>query len=144
MSRQGIPDFLVTMRKPGDNPEPISHFAEEFPVSVWQRYASPVWMDINPSDTLQKESAREQADERHVCPLQLQVIQRGLELWSNPGDTVLSPFMGIGSEGFQSVKMGRHFVGAELKKSYWDQSCRNLRSAENAQHGGLFDGCEAI
>lgn len=84
MSRQGIPDFLVTMRKPGVNPEPIAHSAEGFPVSVWQRYALPVWMDINPSDTLQKESAREQQDERHVCPLQLQVIQRGLELWSQP------------------------------------------------------------
>jgi hypothetical protein len=140
MSRQGIPDYLVTMRKPGVNPEPIAHSPEEFPVSLWQRYASPVWMDINPSDTLQKESAREQADERHVCPLQLQVIQRGLELWSNPGDTVLSPFMGIGSEGFQSIKLGRRFVGAELKKSYWEQSCRNLRSAEGLEHGGLFDG----
>ena len=144
MSRQGIPDFLVTMRKPGVNPEPIAHTPESFPVSLWQRYASPVWMDINPSDTLQKESAREQADERHVCPLQLQVIQRGLELWSNPGDTVLSPFMGIGSEGFQSVKMGRRFIGAELKKSYWEQSCRNLRSAESAQHGGLFECEEAM
>jgi len=141
MSRQGIPDYLVTMRKPGENPEPIAHTPEQFPVSLWQRYASPVWMDINPSDTLQKESAREHNDERHVCPLQLQVIQRGLELWSNPGDTVLSPFMGIGSEGFQSVRMGRRFVGAELKASYWGQACRNLRSAENAQHGGLFD-CE--
>jgi DNA modification methylase len=162
MSRQGIPDFLVTMRKPGDNPEPIRHYRDAkecrevcakeglsfdeqqgqiFPVEVWQKYASPVWMDINPSDTLQKESAREQADERHVCPLQLQVIQRGLELWSNPGDVVLSPFMGIGSEGFQAVKMGRKFVGAELKASYFGQACRNLRSAEQAEHGGLFD-CE--
>lgn len=140
MSRQGIPDYLVTMRKLGDNPDPISHTAESFPVSIWQRYASPVWMDINPSDTLQKESAREQADERHVCPLQLQVIQRGLDLWSNPGDTVLSPFMGIGSEGFQSVKMGRRFIGAELKASYFGQACRNLRSAENSEHGGLFEG----
>jgi len=140
MSRQGIPDYLVTMRKPGENPEPISHTPEEFPVSLWQRYASPVWMDINPSDTLQKESAREQADERHVCPLQLQVIQRGLELWSNPGDIVLSPFMGIGSEGFQAIKMGRRFVGAELKASYFQQSCRNLRSAEGMEHGGLFEG----
>ena len=139
MSRQGIPDFLVTMRKPGVNPEPIAHSAEGFPVSVWQRYASPVWMDINPSDTLQKGSAREQQDERHVCPLQLQVIQRGLELWSNPGDTVLSPFMGIGSEGFQSIKMGRRFIGVELKPSYFSQSCRNLRAAENSEHGGLFE-----
>jgi DNA modification methylase len=130
MSRQGIPDYLVTMRKPGDNPEPISHTAEEFPVSVWQRYASPVWMDINPSKTLQYASAREEKDERHICPLQLQVIERGIELWTNPGDTVLSPFTGIGSEGYVSVKMRRKFVGAELKKSYFEQACRNLHDAE--------------
>lgn len=138
MSRQGIPDYLVTMRKPGENDEPISHTHDQFPVSVWQKYASPVWMDINPSDTLQKESAREHDDERHICPLQLQVIQRGLELWSNPGDTVLSPFMGIGSEGFVSLKMGRKFIGAELKPSYYDQAVKNLRFAQHDE-GSLFD-----
>jgi len=142
ISRQGIPDYLVTMRKPGVNPEPVSHTNETFPVQMWQRYASPVWMDINPSDTLQKESAREEKDERHICPLQLQVIQRGLDLWSNPGDLILSPFGGIGSEGFMAIKMGRRFVGAELKESYWKQGCRNLKAAEQAE-GGLFDACEA-
>lgn len=140
MSRQGIPDYLVTMRKPGSNPVPISHTAEEFPVALWQRYASPVWMDINPSDTLQKESAREDKDERHICPLQLHVIQRGIELWSAPGDLVLSPFMGIGSEGFMAVKMGRRFVGAELKRSYWKQAVANLRAAEQSESGALFCG----
>lgn len=129
MSRQGIPDYLVTMRKPGDNAEPIAHTSEEFPVSVWQRYASPVWMDINPSKTLQYQSAREEKDERHICPLQLQVIERGVELWTNPGDTVLSPFAGIGSEGHVSVKMRRKFIGVELKKSYYEQACRNLDAA---------------
>jgi DNA modification methylase/superfamily II DNA or RNA helicase len=138
MSRQGIPDYLVTMRKPGVNPVPIAHTAEEFPVALWQRYASPVWMDINPSDTLQKESAREDKDERHICPLQLQVIQRGLELWSAPGDLVLSPFMGIGSEGYMAVKLGRRFVGAELKRSYWKQAVANLRAAEQSGMGSLF------
>ena len=126
MSRQGIADYLVTMRKPGDNPEPVTHTNEMFPVSLWQRYASPVWMDINPSDTLQKESAREDDDERHICPLQLQVIERALELWTNPGDTVLSPFAGIGSEGHVALKMGRRFVGAELKGSYFKQAAANL------------------
>lgn len=131
MSRQGIPDYLITMRKPGDNPEPVSHSGEgdDMPVSVWQRYASPVWMDIDPSDTLQYRSAREDDDERHICPLQLQVIQRALTLWSNPGDTVLSPFAGIGSEGYQAIKMGRRFIGAELKRSYFEQACRNLDAA---------------
>lgn len=129
MSRQGIPDYLVTMRKPGTNPEPISH-GDDLPVSLWQRYASPVWMDINPSDTLQGKSAREENDERHICPLQLQVIERALHLWSNPGDLVLSPFAGIGSEGFQSIKMRRRFVGCELKPSYWKQACANLAGIE--------------
>lgn len=133
MSRQGIPDYLVTMRKPGDNPERVTHTNESFPVSMWQRYASPVWMDINPSKTLQKESAREDKDERHICPLQLEVIERGLELWTNPGDTVLSPFAGIGSEGYVSLQMGRRFIGVELKESYFKQACANLRRAEQEQ-----------
>jgi len=133
MSRQGIPDYLVTMRKPGDNPERVSHTDETFPVDVWQQYASPVWMDINPSDTLQRESAREHNDERHICPLQLQVIQRALELWSNSNDVVFSPFAGIGSEGYQSIKMGRKFVGVELKESYFKQACLNLKAAEIEQ-----------
>lgn len=130
MSRQGIPDYLVTMRKDGDNPERVSHTNETFPVSMWQRYASPVWMDINPSDTLQKESARENNDERHICPLQLQVIERGIELWTNPGDTVLSPFAGIGSEGYQAIKMGRKYIGFELKESYFRCACNNLMRVE--------------
>lgn len=137
MSRQGIPDYLVTMRKPGENPEPVTHTNESFPVQVWQRYASPVWMDINPSDTLQFRRAREHNDERHICPLQLQVIERALELWSNPGDQVFSPFAGIGSEGYVSLKMGRRFIGAELKRSYYEQACRNLENA-HTQSGDLF------
>lgn len=133
MSRQGIPDYLVTMRKPGVNPDPIAHTAEQFPVSLWQRYASPVWFDINPSNTLQKQSAREHEDERHICPLQLQVIERALELWTNPGDVVLSPFAGIGSEGFVSVSWKRRFVGIELKTSYFNQMIANLACAEREQ-----------
>jgi len=133
VSRQGIPDYLVTMRKPGDNPERVTHTNESFPVSLWQRYASPVWFDINPSKTLQKESAREDKDERHICPLQLEVIERAIELWSNPGDTVLSPFAGIGSEGYVAVQKGRKFVGCELKASYYGQAVRNLKQAEKEQ-----------
>lgn len=128
MSRQGIPDYLVTMRKPDRNEEPIEHTAEDFPVDLWQRFASPVWMDINPSDTLQYQSAREHDDERHICPLQLEVIRRGVKLWSNPGDTVLSPFAGIGSEGYVVLQEGRKFIGAELKTSYYQQAERNLQS----------------
>lgn len=143
MSRQGIADYLVTMRKPGDNPERVSHTNESFPVHVWQRYASPVWMDINPSNTLQFRSAREHNDERHIAPLQLQVIERGLELWTNPGDLVFSPFAGIGSEGYVALKMGRRFLGAELKRSYWEQACRNLNQALQEQ-GGLFTETPAV
>lgn len=140
ISRQGIPDYLVTMRKPGENPERVTKTHESFPVSKWQNYASPVWMDINPSDTLQRESAREDADERHICPLQLQVIERGIELWTNPGDVVLSPFGGIGSEPYTAVKMGRRAVAVELKESYYRQMCINVANAESA--GGqvsMFD-----
>lgn len=131
MSRQGIPDYLITMRKPGDNPERVTHTgeADDMPVGVWQKYASPVWPDINPSDTLQFRSAREHDDERHICPLQLEVIRRAMTLWTNPGDTVLSPFAGIGSEGHVAIEMGRKFIGAELKKSYYEQACRNLANA---------------
>lgn len=138
MSRQGLADYLVTMRKPGVNPEPVTHTGEEFPVSLWQKHASPVWMDIIPSDTLQKESARENDDERHICPLQLDVIRRALNLWTNPGDVVLSPFAGIGSEGYVALEMGRRFVGFELKGSYFDQAKANLDTACNKKQGELF------
>ena len=129
MSRQGIPDYLVTMRKPGENKKPVTNTNESFPVQLWQNYASPVWMDINPSDTLQFREARASDDERHICPLQLQVIERAIKLWSTEGDTVLSPFMGIGSEGYMALKMGRKFRGFELKKSYYDLALRNLDTA---------------
>lgn len=130
MCRQGIPDYLVTFRKPGDNTERIEHTNESFPVYEWQKYASPIWMDINQSDTLQRESAREHQDERHIAPLQLEVIRRALDLWTNPGDIVLDPFSGIGSSGFECVKHGRKYIGFELKKSYFDQSVKNLMRAE--------------
>ena len=129
MSRQGIPDYIVTMRRPGDNPERITHTMESFPVNVWQNYASPVWMDIRQSDTLQKKSARTEKDERHICPLQLEVIQRCIELWTNPGDIVLDPFAGIGSVPYVAVTMGRRGIGVELKESYYEQAKNNLSVA---------------
>ena len=141
MSRQGVPDYLVTMRKPGDNPERVGHTPEEFPVQLWQQYASPVWMDINQSDTLQYRSAREHNDERHICPLQLEVIRRAVKLWTNPGDTVWSPFAGIGSEGFVALEMGRGFIGSELKPSYYRQACKNLQRALSVS-SGLFSEVE--
>jgi DNA modification methylase len=128
----GLADYVVTMRKPGSNAAPITHNDSDYPVDYWQKVASPVWLDINPSDTLQKNSAREDKDERHIAPLQLEVIRRCIELWSNPGDLVMSPFAGIGSEGHVSVQMGRRFIGVELKRSYYEQACRNLANA-NAQ-----------
>lgn len=139
MSRQGIPDYVVTMRKPGDNPEPVTHDDSDLPVAMWQRYASPVWMDIDPSDTLQYRSAREDEDERHICPLQLEVIRRCMHLWSNPGDTVLSPFAGIGSEGYVALREGRRFIGAELKASYYRQAALNLAAVANPAQRGLFE-----
>lgn len=175
MCRQGLPDYLITMRKPGNNEEPISHpngftsFVGEYephaprkeatlkdsrkhksismastdPVyshHVWRRYASPVWMDINQSNTLQRELAREKDDERHICPLQLDVIERAIELWTNPNDIVLSPFMGIGSECYQALKMGRRSIGIELKESYYRVAISNLKSAVRIQkQESLFD-----
>ncbi|MDX1479896.1 MAG: site-specific DNA-methyltransferase [Saprospiraceae bacterium] len=164
MSRMGIPDSLVMMRKPGDNVEPIegafTYYVGDNPapgfkrhqwddgrecwtveegshntsVDVWQRYASPVWDDINQTDTLNFREGRDSDDERHICPLQLDVIQRCLQLWSNPGDIVWSPFMGIGSEGYMSIKAGRKFIGAELKESYFKLACRNLEAAKETQY----------
>lgn len=139
MSRQGIPDYLVTFRKPGENPERCAHTNETFPVSLWQQeaspiwdeYPSPVWWDINASETLQRESAREDKDERHICPLQLSVIERGIRLWTNPNDIVLDPFDGIGSTGYVALKNGRRHIGVELKESYYNQAVANCTAAEN-------------
>ena len=139
MCRQGIADYLVTMRKPGDNPEKITHTNESFPVQVWQNYASPVWMDINPSNTLQRTSAREEKDEKHICPLQLDVIKRGINLWTNPNDIVFTPFMGIGSEVYQALKMGRRGIGIELKESYYNQAVVNCENAEKSADNSLFN-----
>lgn len=125
MSRQGIPDYLIVMRKPGENPEPVTHTNESFPVNVWQRYASPIWTDINPSDTLQLSSTRDDKDEKHICPLQLTVIRRALNLWTSPGDKVLTPFMGIGSEAVVSLELGRFAIGVELKESWYNQAVKN-------------------
>lgn len=163
MSRQGIPDTLIVMRTPGVNPEPVEKTYDSFPVERWQRYASPIWATlgeqadhdgffdvsaeengdpnsgINPSNTLQARSAREEEDERHLAPLQLGVIRRCIELWSNPNDVVWSPFMGIGSEGVVALEMGRRFIGAELKESYFKQAVANLTHAENHQQQSLFN-----
>lgn len=139
MSRQGVPDYLVTMRKPGVNLSPIGHKPEEFPVALWQKWASPVWMDINPSDTLQTPT-RDDRDEKHICPLQLQVIERGIALWSNPGDVVADPFSGIGSTGYQAVKMGRRALLCELKEPWWEDGIRNLRAAEVLSGQGSIFG----
>lgn len=132
MSRVGGADYILVFRKPGDNLEPIIHQDTDpnkenyLPVDLWQKYASPVWNDINYSNTLQYRSARADKDEKHICPLQLETIERCLHLWSNEGDWVLSPFAGIGSEGHESLKLNRNFYGIELKKSYFNQMRKNL------------------
>jgi hypothetical protein len=128
MSRVGIPDYVLIFRKDGDRTDPVTN--TELPVDLWQKYASPVWMDINQSDTLQGfQKARDERDEKHICPLQLPVIERLVHLYTNKGDTVLTPFMGIGSEVYQSVKMGRKGIGFELKKSYFEQAKKNVAAA---------------
>ena len=168
-SRQGMADYLIVMRKWGDESkwESVTRGGERFcdykgmtqcqptdkdlararsdeeekrlySIAVWQRYASPVWFDINQTNVLNKMQAKEKDSERHICPLQLDVIDRAVELWSNPNDLVFSPFTGIGSEGYVSLKMGRRFVGAELKKSYFDIACTNLDDAISVKQESLF------
>lgn len=138
MSRMGIPDYIVTFRKPGINPELLDHTQENYSVDhwqqvaspVWDEYPAPVWWDINQSATLQRKSARTEKDEKHICPLQLPVIERCVELWSKEHEIVLDPFDGIGSTGYQALKMGRRHVGIELKESYFKQAALNLEAAE--------------
>lgn len=138
MSRQGLPDYVVTMRKPGDVVDRVRHDGvDDLPVDLWQKYASPVWFDIDQSKTLNKLPARDNKDLKHMCPLQLDVIERCIHLWSQQGDLVFSPFTGIGSEGYMAVKMGRRFVGTELKPSYFELACQNIEDAKKEQ-GGLF------
>ena len=134
----GLPDYLLLFRAAGDNTEPVGHEPREFPLSRWREWASPVWMDIDQTNTLNGQMAREANDERHVCPLQLDLIERAVLMWSNPGDVVLSPFAGIGSEGFVAVRHKRRFVGVELKPSYWQIAVKHLREAE-ATRDTLFD-----
>lgn len=141
-SRGGMPDYLLTFVKPGVNEDPITHDPENFPVEQWQEWASPVWMTVNQLRVLNVQAAREANDERHLCPLQLDVIERALVMWSNPGDVVLSPFMGIGSEGWCAIKMRRRFIGVELKESYFRQAARNLQSQEDGA-ATLFDAVAA-
>lgn len=134
MSRMGLPDYVVTMRKPGDAEPRVKH-GEDLPVALWQKYASPIWDDIDQGRTLNKMPARDENDEKHMCPLQLDVIERCIHLWTNENDLVFSPFTGIGSEGYCAVKMGRRFVGTELKPQYYELACQNIEDAQREQKG---------
>ncbi|WP_246727712.1 DNA methyltransferase [Chelativorans sp. Marseille-P2723] len=160
ISGQGLADYIVTFRKPGENPEPVagcfSRYVGSGPepdrskyttptdgrnwysIEVWQRYASPVWMDINQTRTLQYRNARDEKDEVHISPLQLDVIERCIDLWSNPGETVLTPFLGIGSEVYGAVAAGRKGIGFELKPSYFVQAVKNIAELHRARTEDLF------
>jgi len=143
MSRAGIPQYLLAFRAPGANAAPVTHpdglthfIGEDDPAKMgnpsherWRKYASPVWMDIRATRTLNASEARDEKDERHIAPLALDIIERAVELWTNPGDVVLSPFAGIGSEGYVAIQAGRRFVGVELKGSYYEQAKKNLRAS---------------
>lgn len=155
MSRMGIPDYVVFMRKPGENPNRVTHTNESYPVSEWQEVASPiwdevnspVWWDINQSDTLNARMPKDDESERHICPLQLPVIERCLRLYSNEGDVVFTPFLGIGSEVYQAVKMKRRGIGIELKPAYYEAAVENVKRAEmDLNQTTLFDfvGCGGI
>ena len=127
MSRVGLPDYLMVFRKPGNHDHPVKC---DISVDTWQQWASPVWMDINPTNTLNAASGRGENDEKHICPLQLDVIDRAVHLWSNEGDTVFTPFLGIGSEVYQSILAGRKGIGFELKESYFNEAIKNVKRAE--------------
>jgi DNA modification methylase len=137
-NRQGLPDYVLVFRKTPDDEakaDKVGQDAKLFPVSMWQQWASPVWMDINQTNVLNVKVAREDRDERHLCPLQLDLIERCVRLWSNPEDTVYSPFLGIGSEGWVSLKANRRFIGTELKEAYFRQAVKNLSEAERESGG---------
>lgn len=141
-SRVGMPDYLLVFRKgDGAAAEPVEHNPEEFPVEQWQQWASPVWTDIQQTDVLNTRLAKSDKDGKHVCPLQLDLIERAIRLWSNPNDLILSPFGGIGSEGVGAMRAGRRYVGIELKPEYFDVACKFLREEERAitSQMGLFD-----
>ena len=163
ISGQGLADYMLMFRKPGENPEPVAGRFDRYvgygnaptpaelrtdkdtedakrwySIEVWQRYASPVWMDINQTRTLQYRGGRDEKDEQHISPLQLDVIERCIELWSNPGDVVLTPFLGIGSEVYGAVSAGRKGIGFELKPSYFRQAVRNIAELDRAKTDNLF------
>lgn len=129
-SRVGAPDYLLVFKKDGINPKPIVKDRTQYPVEWWQEVASPVWMTVDQGRVLNRDGARDNNDERHICPLQLDVIERAVTLWSNPNDLVYSPFAGIGSEGVGALSLDRRFVGSELKESYFNQACQNLANAK--------------
>lgn len=142
-----MPDYVLVFRKwagiaeGSESPDPVVHDADEFPLDQWQTWASPVWMDVNQTRVLDYRDAREADDERHVCPLQLDVIERCIVLWSNKGDLVLDPFNGIGSTGHEALRLGRRYVGAELKESYCRMAAKILKDAEDdATAPTLFSG----
>lgn len=143
MCRAALPDFLEAFRKPGDNPEPCKkpkgiteYFGNDEPSNGvlsherFRRWATTVWNDVRQTKTLNCKAAREKEDERHICPISLDVPARTIQFWTNKGDIVLSPFAGIGSEGYQAIKMGRKFIGIELKSSYYNQAVQNIKSIE--------------
>jgi hypothetical protein len=140
ISREGYERDIAARRAEHDGPEPYKPwpFEQWRSILVWQRYASPVWMDINQTRTLQYRGGRDEKDEQHISPLQLDVIERCLDLWSAPGENVLTPFLGIGSEVYSAVKLGRKGIGFELKPSYFRQAVRNIAELDQAKTDELF------
>lgn len=139
-TRPALADYVLLFHKPGENKVPIH---PDISNELWIEWARPVWYGIREMDTLNPAPGTEESDERHICPLQLDLIERAVRLWSNPDETVLSPFGGIGSEGYVSIRHGRRYVGCELKPSYWHVGVRNLNEAEALLRQGSLFGDEA-
>lgn len=133
-SRQGLAEYLLIFRKwaaEGEEVSPVTHTFDDFPLDQWQEWASPVWMDTHETDVLNAERAPN--DEKHICPMPLDLTKRAIALWSNPSDTILSPFMGIGSEGVAALELQRKFIGIELKLEYWQQACAHLKARDSQE-----------
>lgn len=140
-SRQGLADYLVIFRKwteDYEDREPVVHTKDAFPLDQWQEWASPVWNTVKQTNVLNCRLARSDEDEKHICPLQLDIVERAVEMWSNPGNVIFSPFAGIGSEGYQAIKQGRRFVGIELKKEYYKVAIEFLDEASDEEQTELF------
>lgn len=144
-SRQGMAEYMLMFRRwceEGEEADPVTHTRDEFPLEQWQEWASPIWWTIQQTKVLNASVARTEEDEKHICPFQLDVVERAIRMWSNPGDVVLDPFNGIGSTGYIALQHGRRYIGFELKREYYEWAIRFLNEIADRTQLGLFEDAE--